>query len=173
MFIDVGEIRKTPDKLFHFDLAEHIQPINLGDEKIDFAAPVKVSLDVKNTGKVLVFEGRITAGTELTCNRCLEKYSFQLDAGFEEKFCHMSDATDVTGHDLDSSDLHVFENNRIEMNDIVLENIVLAIPMKTVCSDSCRGLCGICGANLNEKECGCQTDEIDPRLSALKKFFEQ
>lgn len=173
MFIDIGEIRKTPDKIFHFDLSEHIRPINLGDEEIGFAAPVKVSLDVKNTGRVLVFEGHITAGTELTCNRCLEKYHFQLNADFTEKFCHLSDVTDVTGHDLDSGDLHVFENNRIDLDDIVLENIVMAVPMKTVCSEECRGLCGVCGANLNINECGCRTDEIDPRLSTLKKFFEQ
>jgi uncharacterized protein len=173
MFIDVGEIRKSPERSFHFDLSEIIQPISIGSEEFSFTAPVRLSLDVKNTGRVLVMNGHITGDTELTCSRCLEQYRFQLDTYFEEKFCHVSDISDVTGEGQETGDLHVFENNRIEMDDILLENIVLAVPMKTVCSESCRGLCGICGANLNKNECGCRTDDIDPRLSALKKFFQQ
>lgn len=171
MFIDVGEIRKSSERSFHYDLSEIIQPISVGSEKVSFAAPVKLSLDVKNTGKVLVMNGHITGNTELTCSRCLNNYGFQLDTYFEEKFCHVSDVSYVTGDAQDTGDLRVFENNRIVLDDILMENIVLAIPMKTVCSESCRGLCGTCGANLNKNECGCRTDEIDPRLSALNKFF--
>jgi len=173
MFIDVGEIRKSSERSFHFDLSEAVQPITIGNEEISFAAPVRISLDVKNTGRVLVFKGHISGDTNLICSRCLEKYRFQLDTYFEEKFCHVSDVSDVTGDDQDTGDLHVFENNRIGLDDILLENIVLAVPMKNVCSESCRGLCGICGANLNKTECDCRTDDIDPRLSTLKKFFEQ
>ena len=173
MFIDVGEIRKSPERSFHYDLSENVQPISIGSEEISFAAPVKMSLDIKNAGRVLVMNGHITGDTELTCSRCLEKYRFQLDTYFEEKFCHLSDVSEVTGDGEGTGDLHVFENNRIEMDNIILENIVLAVPMKNVCSESCRGLCGICGANLNKNECGCRTDDIDPRFSALKKFFEQ
>lgn len=173
MFLDVGEIRKSPERLFHYDLLETVQPIIIGNEEISFASPIKISLDIKNTGRVLVMNGHIAGDTVLTCSRCLEQYPFQLDTYFEEKFCHVSDVSDVAGDGLDTGDLHVFENNRIEIDDILQENIVLSVPMKTVCSESCRGLCGICGTNLNKKECGCRTDEIDPRLSALKKFFEQ
>lgn len=173
MFIDVGEIRKSSERSFHFDLSEVVQPISIASEDISFAGPVRMSLDVKNSGRVLVFNGHITGDADLTCSRCLEKYKFHLDTYFEEKFCHANDVSDVSGDGENAGDLHAFENNRIELDDILLENIVLAVPMKTVCSESCRGLCGVCGANLNKNECGCQTNDIDPRLSALKKFFEQ
>jgi uncharacterized protein len=173
MFIDVGEIRKSAERLFHFDLSETVQPINIGNDEVSFAAPVTISLDVKNTGRVLVLNGHIAGDTQLTCSRCLEKYPFQLDTYFEERFCHLSDVSEVTGDSQDTGDLHVFESNRIEIDHILLENIVLSVPMKTVCSESCRGLCGNCGVNLNKDECSCRTDDIDPRLSVLKKFFEQ
>jgi uncharacterized protein len=51
------------------------------------------------------------------------------------------------------------------------EALILEIPMKPVCRDECRGLCPVCGADLNEKTCGCEAREADPRLLSLKKLL--
>lgn len=172
MFIDVTEIRKFPGGTWHFDLRETVAPIEISGDEVRLDNPLEISLDVKNTGKVLVFTGKVTGATELVCSRCLEKYRYHLDAVFEERFCHVSDVSEVRDEGQDTDDIHIFEGSRIQLDDILNESIVLNIPMKSVCSDKCQGLCAVCGGNLNKNNCGCEVDDIDPRLADLKKFFE-
>ncbi|MHB9094875.1 MAG: YceD family protein [Eubacteriales bacterium] len=172
MFIDVSQIRKSPGQSYHFDLTEAIVPLAVGNDEIHFRAPVKVSMDIKNTGKVLDFSGNLQADTELICSRCLEGYAFHLDTDFKEQFCHESDLEAVTGEGLDTADMHIFDTNRIKLDDLLNEIILLGIPMRCVCNDNCKGLCAVCGANLNDKNCNCIKEDIDPRLGVLKKYFD-
>ncbi len=172
MFVDVSEIRNSPGHRFHYDLTEEIKPVVVGNDEIRFAKPLVVNLDILNTGKTLVFNGRIKGDTELVCSRCLETYPFHLDAGFTEEFCHASDLAELAESGQDTEEIHVYDGNRIKLEDIIIENIVLGIPMKSVCGENCRGLCAVCGANLNKEECDCKTEDIDPRLAVLQKYFE-
>ncbi len=171
MFIDVSEIRKAPGQAFHFDLVDHIQSMAVGNDEIHFREPLKISLDVKNTGRILVFAGKITGDTELVCSRCLENYPFHLEAGFTEEFCHASDMAYVAEDGVET-DIHVFEGNRINIDALISESVLLEIPMKSLCSENCKGLCAICGSNLNKNRCECKDESIDPRLAGLKKFFD-
>lgn len=173
MFIDIGEIRKSPGHNFHFDLKEDIQTITVDREEVGFQKPVEIFLDIKNTSKVLVFTGRITADTKLVCNRCLESYHYRLNTSFIEKFYHTSDVAEISDEGMDIGDMRVFEGNRINVLDIIVENIILAIPMKLICQEECKGLCNVCGTNLNNTKCVCESENIDPRLGILKKYFEQ
>ncbi len=172
MFIEVSEIRNCPGEKFHFNLTERVEPITLGTDQIRFDNPLEITLDVFNTGKSLVLNGRIRGDAELVCSRCLEEYPFHLDTSFEEQFCHVSDVRLLEDEGQKTEEMHIYDGNRIKLDDIITENIVLGIPMKLVCRENCRGLCAVCGANLNKDECGCKTDDIDPRLSALKRYFE-
>ena len=58
----------------------------------------------------------------------------------------------------------------IDLDEILREQIILALPMYPRCSPECRGLCPVCGIDLNQETCDCQRDEIDPRLAVLKTF---
>lgn len=173
MLIDVSEIRKSPGRSFHFDFSEVIELIEVGNDRIKFEKPVSISLDVKNTGRVLNFAGSIQGDTVLICSRCLENYPYHLNAGFEEKFVHASDVSAAAEEGQNTEEMHVFDGNSIKLDDIIGESIILNIPMKQVCSENCQGLCSTCGTNLNKGECNCKNDEIDPRLEGLKKFFER
>ena len=173
MLIDIVEIRKSPGHSFHFDLTEKINSLEIGNDEICFKQPLTISLEVKNAGNTLNFSGRIQGDSELTCSRCLEKYPFHLDAVFEEQFCQASDVTEIAEDGMNTDEIHVFEGNKIDLNDIINENVVLGIPMKLVCDENCLGLCTVCGTNLNKSSCGCVTKEVDPRLEALKKYFER
>ncbi|WDU84060.1 YceD family protein [Caloramator sp. Dgby_cultured_2] len=62
--------------------------------------------------------------------------------------------------------------DRINLEDMIIDNIILSYPAKILCSDDCKGLCPVCGKNLNEGQCECLKDVIDPRLEALKQFFK-
>ena len=173
MFIDVTEIRMSPGRTFHFDLEEQVPPLTIENDEVNIEKPLKISLDIRNTGKLLIFSGHITGDTELVCCRCLETYPFRFDYEFDEEFCHVSDLAAVAEEGQNTDEFHIFETNRIKLDDIITESILLGIPMKSICSENCQGLCATCGINLNNNKCQCEKNDIDPRMGVLKKFFEQ
>ncbi len=172
MFIDVSDIRKSVGQAFHFDLTEDIWSLIMDNSEIRFLKPLHISLDVESNDKVLIFSGNIRGDLELVCNRCLEWYPYHLNTDFAEEFCHVSNVAEVIDENRNNDDIHIFEGNRIKLDDIILESVLLAIPMKSICHENCRGLCSICGTNLNKHNCACKPETLDPRLGVLKKYFE-
>ncbi|WP_418790102.1 YceD family protein [Phosphitispora sp. TUW77] len=175
MFIDVTTIRKAPGKTFHFDLREDVGPLTLDNDTVEFIYPVHVSLDVKNTGKIIVFNGRFDGDTELVCSRCVERYPYHAGFDFKEEFCHESDFQRLSKSEevFEIEDVRVFHGNKVDLGSVLRENLYLHIPMKSVCNENCKGLCALCGVNLNSETCKCAKEEIDPRMEALKKYFDR
>ncbi|MDF2674142.1 MAG: hypothetical protein K0R09_2410, partial [Clostridiales bacterium] len=64
------------------------------------------------------------------------------------------------------------EENSIDLKDMVMDNIILSMPIKFLCSPECRGLCPVCGKNLNKYQCNCNKNNVDPRLAVLKDLFK-
>jgi uncharacterized protein len=82
-----------------------------------------------------------------------------------------ADATDTDfsgSFDLAEADLDTYQGKTIDLDPIVREQVLLALPMQVVCREDCRGLCGMCGENLNETACDCESKRVDPRLAVLK-----
>ncbi len=72
----------------------------------------------------------------------------------------------------DNIDLLLVSDYKLDLYEVCLSEILLALPMKHLCSEECRGICSVCGKNLNEGSCGCQTKSVDPRLEALLQLLE-
>jgi uncharacterized metal-binding protein YceD (DUF177 family) len=107
-------------------------------------------------------EGRLCLG----CSRCLEPYEVDLgtDVALTLGFRPEGEATD----DEDDDTLYPVEGGRVSLDEIAREQVLLAVPLKPVCSATCRGLCPGCGTNRNRLECGCRADDSDPRLAPLR-----
>ena len=71
----------------------------------------------------------------------------------------------------ENDDIAVVPDMQLDLEDFCYPDIVMSLPTKLLCKDSCKGLCSVCGKNLNEGDCGCQTKEIDPRLAALAELL--
>jgi uncharacterized protein len=69
---------------------------------------------------------------------------------------------------LEDADEEWFDGKRIDLDPILREQVLLALPMSLLCAESCRGLCPVCGENLNLKDCRCERKVADPRWMALK-----
>jgi len=117
-------------------------------------------------------KGKLEATLEVACARCLDpvvlpvKRSFDLlyrplgtDAGHEE--LSVTDAEAEIGY---------YQGEGLLLEDTLREQVLLAVPLKTVCSNDCKGLCPKCGKNLNEGACSCEDDVEDPRWTALKEI---
>ena len=99
------------------------------------------------------------------CDRCLKSIELPIDSHFKLEYVTAEDyraqqAVELTEEDLD---LSVFEGEAIDIDELVKEQILLAVPDHVLCDESCKGICVVCGANKNSVECGCETREIDPR----------
>ena len=71
----------------------------------------------------------------------------------------------------DDEDVNAFEGDDIELDELVRDTLLAAQPLSNICKPDCKGLCPVCGANLNHGDCGCNTFVPDPRLAALQEFM--
>ena len=103
------------------------------------------------------------------CRRCLELAGQPVEVAFEEEFVPSVDVE--TGRPLDTNDaaeeLVINDEHHLDLTEVLRQYAVMEAVRGTLCSDECRGLCSICGQNLNEGDCGCDRSHIDPRLAPL------
>ena len=117
-------------------------------------------------------EGEISAAIQIECTRCMQPTERELHIIFKTEFITAENYTTAKEAELQSKDLDaaVFEGDKIDLTEIVREQILLNLPEQVFCREDCRGLCEKCGANRNLLDCKCIEKEIDPRWSALKNF---
>lgn len=108
----------------------------------------------KERGNAIVAQGKINGDIRLKCGRCLKEYSQAVDASFTAVY---KSAGEFTKEDSES-ETRMYENNEIDFSEIIAESIILEKPMKPLCGPDCRGLCPVCGKNLNMGQCGCKRE---------------
>lgn len=125
-------------------------------------APVQVEGTIKKigSGRYLLTVYQATTAT-FVCSRCLEPFSERLETHWEEQFA-LSSSSEQDG----LLPIHEYLN----LDEWVREALLLQIPFAPLCQEDCQGLCPECGVNRNHESCGCQIENIDPRLAKLKEF---
>jgi uncharacterized protein len=129
---------------------------------------------ITRSGHEVRLQGTITARAEVDCDRCLKSVSFPVETEFDVNYVpattYYGDATAELKED--DLSLSVFDGEAIDVDELVREQVLLAMPPRVLCTEQCKGLCPICGADKNQNDCACQSSEIDPRwagLSSLKQ----
>jgi uncharacterized protein len=142
-------------------------PIEAEDERAAepvVAGPVRL---MHTQGGVLV-QGKLHAQTTLTCSRCLEPVAVPLDIELVEIFTPTIDV--LTGRPVQNEEedraLWINDRHLLDLSEVLRQDLLLALPMHVLCREECRGLCPVCGQNLNQGSCGC-TPEPDVRWAAL------
>jgi len=135
-------------------------------------APIELSFDVHKDKSRYRLEGTVRTQLELVCSRCLEPFRLPVDAAFDLRYLPQSEEqadgdTEVRDDDVDTS---YYRDDEISLSDLLQEQFYLAMPMKPLCQEACRGLCPQCGTNLNTGSCECATTWEDPRLAPLREF---
>jgi uncharacterized protein len=160
---------------------EHIertfQPADFGPDDVDYRVvePVLLSMDVERKGgTVYRVSGTVRTTLQLQCGRCLDEFPLPVDASFDLRYVPQSDNAaaeaerEITEDDLTTA---FYSEGMLDLVDLMREQFQLALPMKPLCAQSCRGLCSECGANLNRTDCGCKPVWEDPRLAPLKSLL--
>jgi uncharacterized protein len=132
--------------------------------------PVDVEFSIEKAGRNFRVRVAVRTSARLSCSRCLEAFTYPVDAEGTYVLSHPVEGVDDLKEELTAEDLDLLWIRGEELNllELVYEQIVLSFPIKPLCSESCLGLCPRCGANLNMEPCGCERDTVDPRWEVLK-----
>ena len=125
----------------------------------------------ESEGQVRIL-GRYTVEMKAQCDRCLGAARFPLDAGFDLFYMPASVLAGAEEVEIDEGEAEIgfYEGGGMQLEDILREQVLLALPMQRVCSEDCKGICPLCGKNRNETECVCSVEKADDRWQALRKL---
>jgi uncharacterized protein len=161
-------ISNIPAGISTHELSQSAQLLGL-PENFSGSVTAHVSLE-KSSWQILA---KITAqvNAAFVCDRCAEEYVRPINAVFDLVYTW----TETERSTEEGEDLYVLGDGQkvIDVSDAVREYVLLGVPIKNLCRDDCRGLCAVCGTNLNERLCGCTPDEVDVRWSALQNLASQ
>ncbi len=139
-----------------------------------FTTPISITLEVIPERDMIRVDGIVSATIQLPCSRCLNEYERELHHRFTLRFSREIPADMHSGDDgeveltAEKIGLIFFKADTIEFGDAVQEQIVLCLPYKPLCSDSCKGMCPQCGADLNQGPCGCPVKVAGNAFDVLK-----
>ena len=125
-------------------------------------------LQVERDDQDVFIRGHLTSSVPQVCGRCLESVPMRVRADVDVRFVPRPATGDAVELAADDLDLCFYEADQIDLRTVIESETTLALPMKPLCRDDCRGLCPSCGANRNLTACGCDTRPPDPRLALLK-----
>ena len=114
--------------------------------------------------------------TTLACSRCLREYTSLSTITVEEEFFPTIDINTGQGlpHPVNAEEaLRIDSSHVLDLTETLRQYVLADAPMKPLCRDDCRGLCQLCGANLNQGICNCITAQPDPRWGTLASFFNE
>ena len=154
------------------EFARTFRPEEVGDEGDAYriVAPVDLAFEIHKDKDKFRLVGTVATELELPCSRCLEPFRLPVAAPFDLRYLPASEVSSEGEREVDDEDLETsyYENDAIDLNELLREQFYLALPMKPLCREECKGLCPQCGTNLNTGTCACAPVWEDPRLAPLR-----
>lgn len=164
MKIDVSRIVKADGASLNISEQLSIESIAFGGQVYKFALPLSVNGVIKNADGNLYLEADVRTQIITSCARCLKEINEDFEFSVDEVY---------TDSDIGEDSLFLpVVSNTIDLQAAVEDNFCTSLPIRFLCRQDCKGLCHVCGTNLNEGTCECDNEEIDPRLAVLKSFLK-
>jgi len=171
VFIHLRDLEVRP-KLFEVEVPPGA--IEYLDPKLRQIGPLKAEgkaeLVTGALGEIRV-SGHVAVQMESDCDRCLEPARFPIDSNFALYYRPVEEGYgDEKEIDTGEAEMGFYEGDGLELNEVLREYVLLALPMQRVCRETCKGICPVCGQNRNQTECDCQVENVDDRWAALKQL---
>jgi|SRR4051812_29050371 uncharacterized protein len=167
MRIELDKLEQMGNQFAHVYEPEEIV---LDEEQVRLLSPPEVKGRVSRSGQKVSLRGKINTTAEVDCDRCLKSVPVPVETVFDVTYVPEEDYRRSEVAELQEEDLSlsVFDGETIDIDELVREQVLLALPNRALCSEECKGLCPVCGKDRNVNPCDCQSKEIDPRWAALK-----
>ncbi|HUX07965.1 MAG TPA: DUF177 domain-containing protein [Acidobacteriota bacterium] len=155
------------------------RPIPMGGQRrpldeVSYAGPVDVDFTLVGKDRDVKLTGTFSTRLMLTCYRCLARFEHVVEQELDLLFIPRDSMPDEIDVELADEDMNIASYLEvIDLAQVIDEQVVLALPMKILCDENCRGICPKCGADLNKITCSCGTEAVDDRLLVLKDIKEK
>ncbi len=169
----VIDIERLPEEGLQISRDFEFPSNDLVEESAVFLEPLHADLAVKKTGEEISVKGRISALLSFICSRCLTPFEFAIDSSFD--LIYLPEEFDEIKEELTEEDMGqlFYYKQKLDLGEVILEQLNLTFPMKPLCSPDCQGICPVCGRIIREGECRCAVETTDPRLDKLKSFIKR
>ncbi|MFQ5708079.1 MAG: DUF177 domain-containing protein [bacterium] len=161
-------IRNLANGIHNFEFTASKESLDLEGNQ-NFVNKIKVYATCDKNDNNVVIKTRVVTLAHFQCDNCLNEFTRRIDEEID-LFCTLQ--PQVENSDEESVVLLNPRTHELDLTQAVRECLLLAVPMKTVCQDDCKGLCPTCGANLNLGLCDCIHETADPRWDTLKKLLQ-
>ena len=158
-----------PGKTIHSNEKTGLSSLEFPFGSFPIVSQTPLDLTITNKGnKVLRLRGEMALEVLIPCDRCLEQVKRPLEISFDiEADMKLSD--DERTNAMDESDF--IHGYNLDVDKLVCGEALLVWPMKVLCREDCKGLCPVCGQNLNLKTCACDRTDLDPRMAKIRDIF--
>ena len=160
--INISEILMHEGESISFSISEDVDINDYKSHINQFLSPVKVEGTVTNKKGKLELIAKISTKVYLCCDRCLKPVEYNISLDVDEFYTNKNIEEEA----------EVFTGSEIDISPVVKRSILFSLPMKVVCSEDCKGLCPVCGKDLNEGTCSCDTSYINPKFESLRSLFK-
>lgn len=159
MELYINEALKRAGEEFSFEATESIEPQQYSGRMLQFETPVKVKGTYTFDGKAFSVTGEVTVSVLSTCARCNDPFMEEIKFSFEERFVRQVFE--------DDEESYRYSGDTISLNEVIMDNLFLQLPLVSVCKEDCQGLCPVCGVNRNVEQCSCCSVTKNNAFSAL------
>lgn len=167
-FLNVEHLKKFKGEREHVSFDCALPPLFLDGGEINIIQPAHFDLTLTSVDKAVTVEGSFTVDIKVQCGRCLKDFVLSLSPDFGETYYDQSQPPPGPLKE----DWIPFSGDVINITPEVENAILLNLPMRLICSEQCRGLCPVCGADLNKQQCDCVREDMDPRMAKLKELLK-
>jgi uncharacterized protein len=140
----------------------------LGEFPITRKAPVELTI-TNQENKHLLVRGEGDIQVSIPCSRCLEEVLTDIHFVIDKKLPLAEN--EINEEEMEDSDYLI--GFYLDIDRLIYGEILVNWPMKVLCNEDCRGICKVCGMNLNKGNCDCQRTELDPRMAAIQDVFNK
>lgn len=142
------------------------------DTELNFLTPIAYNLRIAKIGRDFRVTGQVHGSLSLSCARCLDAFSYSIDTDVDIELRQKPKdlAFELELKD-DEMDVYYFEGDELDLDPYVYEEVILSIPIRALCSDTCKGMCPQCGKNLNQEECRCERPAASLLGEKLRRFL--
>ena len=171
MVLDLREMRGFEDRIDRTCPAAALSAEAADEYRV--VNDVALTLRVRKEGVRYRVVGGVRTRVQLSCCRCLDQFEAMRDIGVDLLYLPQSANQGETESEISDEDLSTafYRDDQLDLAQMVREQLQLSVPMKPLCRSECRGLCPVCGTNLNIERCTCDTRWRDPRLAALETLL--
>ncbi len=166
------EIEKLEEFGGKFSKIYEVDRLPLDETDVRLVAPARITGRMRRDGYELELRGELKTEVEIACGRCLQPVRLPIATELDERFVSSVTWRDEEQHELRMEDLNlaIFNGEAIDLDELVREQILLAVPGHVLCRDDCKGLCAVCRADRNFTSCQCEEKQIDSRWQKLKEL---